>query len=142
MAPPTSEANCRETCERLSIAFANNIDRRDYPAVVGLVADDAVVDRMGTIIRGKPALSAWLESRPADIATRHVCSNIDIVQRDQRTAEGLTYFTFYKAVAAPDTCEIDGPEMIGEYHDTFTLTAQGWKLLKRKIIVVFRRRCA
>jgi hypothetical protein len=34
-------------CERLSIAFANNIDRRDYPALLDLFAEDAVIDRMG-----------------------------------------------------------------------------------------------
>jgi ketosteroid isomerase-like protein len=140
MTPATGEANCREMCERLSIAFANNIDRRDYPAVLDLFVDDAIVDRTGTIISGKPALSAWLESRPVDIVSRHICSNIDIVQSGPGEAEGLTYFTFYKAAAAADICEIDGPEMIGEYRDTFTLTAQGWKFLTRKIIVVFRRR--
>jgi ketosteroid isomerase-like protein len=142
MAPATGEANCREMCERLSIAFANAIDRRDYPAVLDLFAEDAVVDRMGTIIRGKPALSAWLESRPVDIVTRHVCSNIAIAQHGPDTAEGLTYFTFYKEMAAADICEIDGPEMVGEYHDTFTLTAQGWKLQSRKIAVIFKRRGA
>jgi hypothetical protein len=30
--------------------------------------------------------------------------------------------------------------MIGEYHDSFILTAQGWKILERKVIVVFQRR--
>jgi len=142
MAPATGEADCRETCERLSIAFANTIDRRDYPALLDLFAEDAVVDRMGTIIRGKPALSAWLESRPADIVTRHVCSNIAIVQRGPEAAEGLTYFTFYKAVATPDICEIDGPELVGEYHDSFVLTEQGWKFQSRKIAVIFKRRGA
>jgi hypothetical protein len=142
MSPVTVEADCREMCECLSIAFANNIDRRDYPALLDLFAADAVVDRMGTIIRGKPALSAWLESRPADIVTRHVCSNIEIVQRGPETAQGLTYFTFYKATAAVDICEIDGPELLGEYHDSFVLTKQGWKFQSRKITVIFKRRGA
>jgi ketosteroid isomerase-like protein len=142
MAPATGEADCRQTCERLSIAFANAIDRRDYPALLDLFADAAVVDRMGTIIRGRSALSAWLESRPADIVTRHVCSNIEIVQRGPETAEGLTYFTFYKAGAAADICEVDGPELVGEYHDAFVLTEQGWKIQSRKITVIFKRRTA
>jgi ketosteroid isomerase-like protein len=140
MAPATGEANCREMCERLSIAFANNIDRGDYPAVLDLFAEDAVLDRMGTIIRGRSALSAWLHSRPEDILTRHVCTNIEIAQNGPAAAEGRTYFTFYKAAGTADGCEIDGPEMIGEYHDSFILTVQGWKILKRKITVVFRRR--
>lgn len=114
MTAAAGEANCREVCERLSVAFANAIDRRDYPALLDLFADDAVVDRLGTIIRGKPALSAWLDSRPVDIVTRHVCTNIEIVQRGPEAAEGLTYFTFYKAVGAADICEIDGPELVGE----------------------------
>jgi ketosteroid isomerase-like protein len=134
------EANCREMCERLSVAFANNIDRRDYPAVLDLFAEDAVLDRLGTIIRGKSALSAWLESRPDDILTRHICTNIDIVQNGPAAAEGRTYFTFYKAPATADIVAIDGPETIGEYHDSFILTAQGWKILKRKIILIFQRR--
>jgi ketosteroid isomerase-like protein len=142
MTQTTGEADCGEMCARLSVAFANNIDRRDYPAVLDLFVEDAVLDRMGTIVRGRAALSAWLESRPGDIVTRHICTNIDIVQRGPGSAEGLTYFTFYKAAATAGVCEIDGPELIGEYHDTFTLTAQGWKFQKRKIIVIFQRRNA
>jgi ketosteroid isomerase-like protein len=136
------ETNCREMCERLSVAFANNIDRRDYPAVLDLFAEDAVLDRVGTIIRGKSALSAWLESRPNNIVTRHICTNIDIVQNGPEAAEGRSYFTFYKADATADVGEIDGPEMIGEYHDTFIWTAKGWRILKRKVVVIFRRRGA
>lgn len=142
MAPVTGEADCREMCERLSIAFANNVDRRDYPALLDLFGEDAVVDRMGTIIRGKPALSAWLASRPADVVTRHICSNIEIVQRGPETAEGLTYFTFYKAVGTADVCDVEGPELVGEYHDLFVLTVQGWKFQSRKITVIFKRRGA
>ena len=142
MTAATGEADCRATCERLSIAFANNIDRRDYPALLDLFADDAFVDRMGTIIRGKPALSAWLESRPADIVTRHVCSNIEIVQRGPDRAEGVTYFTFYKAAGTTDICDIEGPELVGEYHDLFVLTEQGWKFRSRKITIIFKRRGA
>lgn len=142
MAPATGEADCREMCERLSIAFANNVDRRDYPALLDLFGEDAVVDRMGTIIRGKPALSAWLASRPADVVTRHVCSNTEIVQRGPETAEGLTYFTFYKAVGTADVCDVEGPELVGEYHDLFVLTVQGWKFQSRKITVIFKRRGA
>jgi ketosteroid isomerase-like protein len=134
------EADCREMCERLSVAFANNIDRRDYPAVLDLFAEDAVLDRLGTIIRGKSALSAWLQSRPTDIVTRHICSNIEIVQDARTAAQGRTYFTFYKAAAIGDNGAIDGPESIGEYHDSFILTPQGWKILKRKIILIFQRR--
>jgi ketosteroid isomerase-like protein len=140
VAQAASEASCRQMCERLSVAFANNIDRRDYPAVLDLFAEDAILDRVGTVIRGKSALAAWLESRPDDVATRHICSNIEIVQNGPAAAEGRTYFTFYKAPATADIGAIDGPEMIGEYHDSFILTAQGWKILERKVIVVFQRR--
>jgi len=140
MIPTTGEANCREMCARLSVAFANNIDRRDYPAVLDLFVDDAVVDRTGTIIRGKSALSAWLDSRPQDTVTRHICTNIDIVPNGPAAAEGLTYFTFYKADGGAAVCELDGPDLIGEYRDSFVLTPQGWKFQKRKIVVIFRRR--
>jgi ketosteroid isomerase-like protein len=136
------DANCREMCERLSVAFANAIDRRDYPAVLDLFAEDAILDRLGTVIRGKPALAAWLKSRPDDIVTRHICSNIEIVQNGPAAAEDTTYFTFYKAAATAGIGAIDGPESIGEYHDAFVLTAQGWKIHTRKITVIFQRRGA
>ncbi|HUC50464.1 MAG TPA: nuclear transport factor 2 family protein [Xanthobacteraceae bacterium] len=142
MTSTAREANGRELCERLSVAFANHIDRRDYPAVLDLFAEDAVLDRIGTVIRGKSALAAWLKSRPDDVVTRHICSNFDIVQTGPTAAEGRTYFTFYKAAATADVGEIDGPAAVGEYHDSFILTAQGWKILKRKIIVIFQRRTA
>jgi hypothetical protein len=134
------ELNWRRACERVSIRFANAIDHRDYPAVLDLFAEDGTLDRLGTRFTGRAALSAWLESRPTNVVTRHVCTNIDIEPSGPSRASGITYFTYYKAEGAEgQVCDSAGPDLVGEYHDSFVLTLSGWKILERKVMVVFQR---
>jgi SnoaL-like domain len=129
-------------CEKLSVAFANCIDRRDYDAVVDLFTTDGILDRWGNVIQGHAALQHWLDARPRDVTTSHVCSNIVVERSSPDEAWGTTYFTFYSATQT-EGCEalpLEGPTMVGEYHDHFVLTERGWRLGKRTVLPKFKRR--
>jgi hypothetical protein len=128
-------------CQRLSIAFANSIDQFDYDAVIKLFTEDGILDRWGNAIQGHEALRQWLDARPRDIITRHVCSNVLVERVSPSEARGTTYFTFYGASRTDgnEILPLNGPTMVGEYHDHFVLTEGGWRLRKRSVLPKFKR---
>jgi hypothetical protein len=136
-----SDDAVEHACAKVSIAFANAIDRNDYDAVIGLFASDGILDRWGNAIQGHAALRQWLDSRPRDVTTRHVCTNIMIERVSPGEARGTTYFTFYSAANAAngEALPLEGPAVVGEYHDRFVLTERGWRLGKRVVTPKFKR---
>jgi predicted RNA-binding Zn ribbon-like protein len=135
---PGQDGDCALACEGLSIAFANAVDRWDDETALGLFTDDAVLDRWGTQVQGQAALREWLAARPRDVVTRHICTNISVKCSSEREATGLTYFLFFRAVGkAGDDLKVNGPTMVGEYHDHFVRTANGWRIARREVKVIF-----
>jgi len=55
------------------------------------------LNRWGKVIQGYAALRQWLDRRPRDVTTCHVCSNIVVERISSNEAWGTTYFTFYSA---------------------------------------------
>ena len=129
-----------DDCRALSIAFANHVDHRRYDEVAALFTDDGVLNRSGQPVTGRAALRAWLDTRAADVVTRHVCTNFEARQVAPDRAEGFTLFTFYRAVGhdAADALPIPGLTSIGEYTDRFRLTPEGWRIAHRDIRIVFQ----
>ena len=127
-----------EACRRLSIAFANGIDGRRYDEVAALFTEDGVLNRQGQPITGRGALRAWMDTRPAGIVTRHVCSNFEARQVSPDLAHGFTLFTFHRASGRDeeDGLPMAGPSSIGEWADQFRLTPEGWRIARRDIRVV------
>ena len=80
-----------------------------------------------------------LDARPLDIQTRHVCTNIEIFQREAGEATGVTYFLFFRETGEMNRpLPLTGIKMIGEYHDVFSRSDSGWLIARRSIRIVFR----
>lgn len=132
-------------CERLALDFAWHVDHRNVDSVVALFAPDAAFERKGEILKGRAEIHAAQLKRPADLVTRHVCSNlrIDVLDADQAT--GSHYFLLYRhdhAAAGSDATKpapLGQPETLGEYHDEFVRTEEGWKIARRVAKAAFRR---
>ncbi len=127
-------------CQALSIAFANGIDRHRDDEVLALFTEDAVLDRWGSALTGHAALRKWLDGRPTELITRHVCTNFEARQLASDRAEGLTLFTFYRAARRDATgpLPMNGPAMVGEYLDQFRRTPDGWRIARREICILFQ----
>lgn len=127
-------------CHALSIAFANGVDHRRYDEVAALFTEDGILNRSGQPVTGRAALRAWLDTRPLDVVTRHVCTNFMARQTSPDHAEGFTLFTFYRTVGddGMDALPMAGPTALGEYSDRFRLTPAGWRIAHRDIRVVFQ----
>ena len=129
-----------QECFRLSIAFANAVDRRDYERVLGVFTSDAVLERWDRSFVGLPEIAEMMNSRPEDIQTRHVCTNFELTRTSSKDAEGQTYFLFFRGEGdGSEVFPLSGPHIVGEYHDQFQLTDKGWRIAHRKIRIIFQQ---
>ncbi len=130
-----------QACQRLSVAFANHVDANRADQLIALFADGGTFERAGTVLAAPDQLRDFLDKRPADRTTRHVCTNILIDVADDGTATGVTYFTLFdhEGPAQEPPLPMNLPAAIGEYHDRYIRTADGWRIAQRVVRAVFRR---
>lgn len=132
-------------CERLALDFAWHVDHRNAEQVAALFAADAGFERKGEVLQGREAILAAQRKRPAGVVTRHVCANLAVEAIDAEHARGVMYFLLYKhdhAAAGTDAgkpAPLGPPETLGEYHDEYLRTAEGWRIARRVAKGVFRR---
>lgn len=132
-------------CERLALDFAWHVDHRNAEDVVALFAPEASFERKGEILKGRDEIRAAQLKRPAGIVTRHVCSNLRVDVLDGRRATGTHYFLLYRhdhAATGTDAAApapLGPPETLGEYHDEYVRTEEGWRISRRVAKAAFRR---
>ena len=130
---------CERECTRLCLDFAWTVDHFDYDGFVALFAADGVFERAGQLNRGPEAIRAFLDARPVDRVTRHLCTNLRIDMTGPATATGSCSALMYQAPAAKDAqlpLPVSAP-VVAEYVDDYVLTAAGWKFRHRKTSIVF-----
>ncbi|WP_165899957.1 nuclear transport factor 2 family protein [Borborobacter arsenicus] len=130
-------------CTRLVTAFAVNLDLRRYDEVIALFTQDTVYRPRQTTFNGHEGVRAYLESRPRHRVSRHVISNclVDVLSPDE--ARGfcvLTYFVDEGPVAEGEPAPLAGARLIGDYHDRFVRTPDGWRIVERIGEIVFERK--
>jgi hypothetical protein len=131
-------------CESLIHAFCFFIDHGQAEKVVELFADDGVFERLGHALRGHAEISAAMAARSPRVITRHVCSNIMLEAQAPARMTGVTYFELFRhdrggAAEAQAPAPSELLEAVGEYHDAFEKTAQGWRFTHRVALAVFQR---
>jgi ketosteroid isomerase-like protein len=130
-------------CEQLSIAYARAVDFRDYDTLVRLFTEDGVLDVTGTPLQGRAAIAKAIFSRPDELRSRHVLTNIfiDVLGADE--ARGISYLTLYRHVGPESLtgapAPLDGPAAVGHYEDRFARTPEGWRFVRRQLHLAFRR---
>ena len=137
-----NQLRCERECTRLCHDFAWTVDQRDYSAFVGLFADDGVFERMGQRSEGHVAMRQFLNARPVDRVTRHICSNIRINLTGPGTASGTCSALMFQATMAPDAAlsqplSVSAPVVV-DYVDDYVLTEGGWKFHCRRTALVFQ----
>jgi uncharacterized protein (TIGR02246 family) len=131
---------CERACTRLVHDFAAAVDARQYDAFVGLFAPDGVFDRAGQVSRGHTAIRHFLDARPADRVTRHVCTNLRIDATRPDAASGNCYALVFQSQASADMpLPLPTPTpMVVEYLDDYRLVSEGWKFAHRRVRIIFQ----
>lgn len=132
-------------CAHIVVRSLRAFDEQDWTAY----AEWFTVD--GTFIRanepaqpliGRAAIREALAARPASRLTRHLCTNLDIEPLAADRARGLCYVLLYAGRAEESARGAGRPavggQKVGEYHDTFVLTPEGWRIGRREGRLVFR----
>ena len=129
---------CEAACTRLCLDFANGIDARDHERCANVFASDAVFDHITGRIEGRDGVMRMLQSRPADMVIRHMCTNIDITPTGPTKATGRCYAAVFRSTADDRKLPLAPvvPLMV-EYHDEYALVEGRWAIRYRKTVPVF-----
>jgi hypothetical protein len=130
-------------CTRLINLYASLNDQGRWPEVAALYTEDGRMTRPSAPddpIVGREALLASFLARPAR-ASRHICANIVVTVEDEGRASATSSILLF--TGKPDDggglpIRDDGPPLVGEYHDRFALTADGWRFAERLGTLSFR----
>lgn len=119
-------------CSRLIAAYAYFVDRREYVDLANLFTEDGVLDRGGKVTSGRDTILAAMHERDENVATRHMNGTPFFTAVTSTEARAVTYMLMY-VVDGTD----EGPNMVpgttglGEFHDHFIHTPDGWRLSER-----------
>ena len=125
---------------RLVIEHTFRTDNGRSDTLYELYAENGELILPGTTLRGPQAIREWgqqiVQNSPWRII-RHVCGNMRFVSTGPDTAEGITVLTVFM-VAGSDAARTL-PWSVGEDHDRFVRTEEGWKLASRQWVELFSR---
>ena len=140
-APPVNhrldEAAIKAACEELVLNYAYYRDRPDADGVAAQFTEDARLEVLGQTFIGRDKIHARIEAGKGGPVFRHMMSTIRIFPVDQNQATGVSYVTVYSAPPGDMPQPINNFAAVGEYHDRFVRTAEGWKIAERKFVFVF-----
>ena len=132
-----------QQCAKLINRFSNLNDAMRYEELAALFTEDARFARPtdpDNFIAGREAILAAFQARPRDKVTRHIISNIDVEVLDPARARSLSYALLY--TGSPDTpaklgLQANAVQLVGEFHDEFVKTPDGWKFSSRQGRIIF-----
>src|SRR5262245_31204695 len=125
---------------RLVTEHAWRVDNGHADTVHELYIDDGELLVPPAPVRGRQAIQEWgrrIVAAPTWRLIRHVCSNMRFVTTGINDAEGTSVLTVFM-VAGPTT-PTTIPWSVGEDHDRFIRTKQGWRFVQRHWFELFTR---
>ena len=133
-----------QDCRDLVAAVAQLGDRREAAAAAALFADDCTWIRGGRPYEGRAGVEESYARLPPTQLTRHMSANCVVQVRDADHADAVTYYVAYHhdpGVESPTfPLPLDPPFSLGEWHDRFVRTADGWRIAHRETRRLFERR--
>lgn len=135
LVPASYAADVYRDCINLVTDYAYHRDRYDAVAFSNLFTEDATLKVGNGSWEGRSNIRARIEGLDSSGSIRHLMSTIRIEPIDELHATGVSYATIYTSTAGSNSTE--GFAIIGEYHDNFVLTADGWRISKRELKPVF-----
>lgn len=138
---PLQELLAERDCRALIMSYAQAVNESDLDAFTELFAPDGLWQRPGQpALVGRPAIRAFMASRPTDRVLRHVNGGARIRIQDEDHAYAISQTAVYECARASELpAPMTGPHMIVEYRDWFERRADGWRIAQRDTLIVFRQ---
>ena len=128
-------------CQHLTSSYCHFIDSGEARRVVELFTEDAEWASPEGTVKGHAALLDHFGAREDQRGrkSKHICTNFWLEDVSETEATGGVYLTLYRDDGDPDRARarVDGPVLIGEYRDEYSLTKNGWRIAKRSVKVDF-----
>lgn len=135
-----SNAAIRAACEQLILDYASLRDQRRGTEFANLFTVKGELTVNGETFVGRSALAG----RFADAArqrSRHMMSNIRVTVHDAQHASAVSYALIFVGQQPSDQAAspiaVPNFTAMGEYHDKFVLTEEGWRIAVRRFIPAF-----
>jgi uncharacterized protein (TIGR02246 family) len=119
-------------CTNLVYGYAYHRDQFNADEFANLFTENASLTVVGQTWVGREDIRQRIEGLKTGSSIRHEMSTIRIVPVDDDHATGVSYATIYSAPAGEYS--VSGFVLMGEYHDDFVRTAEGWKISKRVLV--------
>nr|WP_254911532.1 nuclear transport factor 2 family protein [Sphingomonas sp. CDS-1] len=137
---PDFSFEIRSSCSALIADYAYYVDHREFDKAVALFTEDGRIERPDLISDGRKEIEENWASRPTSVVTCHICSPPSFREIAQDRATAVTYFTLYHLHhTGSGPAPMGDPIALGEFHDVFVTTQQGWRFKSRKVIAVLKR---
>jgi hypothetical protein len=135
-------------CERLIVQYCRLVDFGQAAEIADLFCQDGEWQGVDLHLRGRDEIRAWFTEREqlTRRVSRHICTNVAIELVSEDEATSLCYMVNYRHDSRdgdpelPVTLEV--PKFVGELHDRFRRTAEGWRFAGRRVELSFVRRRA
>lgn len=131
-------------CTKLINRFAILNDAMRYDELAELFTVDGSFARPtdpDNFVNGRDNILQAFKARPTDRITRHVITNIDVEVLDENSAHSVCYAVLYTGntdnKAEKFGIQANPTQFIGEFHDEFTRTGDGWKIQRRSGNITF-----
>jgi hypothetical protein len=125
---------------RLVTEHAWRADNGQADTIHELYIDDGELIVGPTPLRGRAAILEWGRQLVANSpwrVIRHVCGNMRFVSDGPDAAEGTTILTVF--MVAGSGSATTQPFSVGEDHDRFVRTEEGWRFVSRRWVELFAR---
>jgi len=125
---------------RLVTEHAWRADNGRADTIHELYIDDGELIIGPTPLRGREAILEWgrqLVENPPWRSIRHVCGNMRFVSDGPDEAAGTTILTVF--MVAGSEAATTRPFSVGEDHDRFIRTKEGWRFVARRWVELFAR---
>lgn len=133
---PTQAINaCRAIVEASAIARDRG-DGEGYGALFTRGSEFVMGDESA---RGPSAIAAMMKKRARGTVTRHLLSTATFNRVSDDRITGVSYVIVFSALEKDEEgpLPLNGVRAVIEYHDTFVLVDDYWRLLRREVKPVF-----
>ena len=134
-----------QECSNLVLRSALYLDTHNHAWFAGLFTEDGLWDRVDQPLTGPGENLPFLEARTSTTLVRHVITNLLVNVESEVAATAIAYVLNFQTSgdtigAVPETpAPMVSPGLIAEWHDSFALTNDGWRISRRHTDAIFRK---
>ena len=146
MPPELDRLLAERACERLIVEYARLVDFGQASKIADLFCPDGEWVGTDLHLRSREEIREWFTRREQVTrrVSRHVCTNIAVQVLSADEAQSCCYMINYRHDRQEGDLDLPvpvrEPKFVGELHDRFRHTPEGWRFASRRVEVSFVRR--